>query len=381
MAVVADCTDTYGRAILRGVTRYANLQRRWLLYKDLTNALEAQLQWSKLDGGVFAGFSDQLFQTGRKRCRHAVYCSGAGDARKAPVVALDDIAAGVQAAEHLMNCGIEEFGFYGFKQDYKTAINRLDGFQTNLNAKGFSCAVCPIQMPTREERTSHTHRPKVIDWLRGLPKPVGILALDDTNASDLAEICLEADIGIPDHVAIVGVNNDDLLCESAWPPLSSVDADYSRMGYAAAAMLDRLMRGVKPATDERLILLPLLGVVQRQSTSTLAIKDPDLAEALRFIREHACDPCSVTDVLAQVPVGRRWLERQFVAQLDRTPHDEIARVRIETAQRLLHRPELDMLQIASRCGFAELKSFYVAFRKITNTTPAAYRRTSLVGNG
>jgi LacI family transcriptional regulator len=226
---------------------------------------------------------------------------------------------------------------------------------------------------------SHAHRPALIRWLRELPKPAGILALDDTNAHDLAEACLEGDIGVPDHVAIVGVNNDDLLCESAWPPLSSVEADYSRIGFLAARTLDRLFAGEELPPHERLMLLPPLGVVKRQSTSTLAIGDANLADAVRFIREHACDPCTVGDVLRAVPVGRRWLERQCVAQLGRTPHDEIARVRIEAAQRLLLRSELNMLQISSRCGFAELKSFYVAFSKVTGTTPAAYRRKALLG--
>src|SRR5204862_1563062 len=127
------------------------------------------------------------------------------------------------------------------------------------------------------------------------------------------------------------------------------------------------------------IRLPPVQVVQRVSTNILAVADADLGHAIRFIREHACDPCSVPDLLRAVPVSRRWLERQFTAQLGRTPHDEIARVRIETAQRLLQRPEMDMFEIASRCGFAELKGFYSAFRKVTGTTPAAYRRSALIG--
>jgi LacI family transcriptional regulator len=349
------------------------------LYKDTEKVVDIQQQWPELDGGIFGGISPALFDQGRKQCRHVVMCSGGGDPSISPVVALDDRAAGAQAAAHLLSCGLESFGYYGVKPDFKTASNRLQAFRETITSKGFPCSVCPMAVPTPEQRASHLHRPILIDWLRQLPTPVGILALDDTNAHDLAEACLEAGISVPDRVAIVGVNNDDLLCESAWPPLSSVEADYSRMGYVAAGILDRLMSGETLSGNERLVLLPPLGVVRRQSTTTLAIKDPHLADALRFIREHACDPCTVTDVLRHVPVGRRWLERQFVAQLGRTPHDEISRVRMEAAQRLLQRPELNMLEIASRCGFAELKSFYLAFRKASDTTPAAYRRTSLVG--
>jgi LacI family transcriptional regulator len=204
-----------------------------------------------------------------------------------------------------------------------------------------------------------------------------MLALDDTNAHDLAEACLEANIGVPDHVAIVGVNDDDLLCDSAWPPLSSVNADYSRMGFTAAKLLDGLLAGNALAGAERLVLLPPLGVVQRQSTSVLAVADENLVEAIRFIREHACEPCTVDDVLYKVPVGRRWLERAFATHLGRTPKEEITRVRIETARRFLGQTDLPILEIATRCGYQELKSFYTAFGNVTGTTPAAYRRETL----
>jgi len=193
-------------------------------------------------------------------------------------------------------------------------------------------------------------------------------------AHDLAETCLEAQIAVPDQVAIIGVNNDEFLCESAWPPLSSVSADFVRVGYAAAKMLDRLLQGETLKDEQREHLLPPLGVVQRQSTSMLAVKDPDLATAIWFIREHACDPCSVADVLSFVPVGRRWLERQFVANIGRSPHHEILRVRVDTARRLLSEPDLSMQDVASRSGFREMKSFYRAFQMIAGSTPAKFRK-------
>ena len=157
------------------------------------------------------------------------------------------------------------------------------------------------------------------------------MAFDDSAADDLAGTCLEAGIAVPEQVAIVGTNNDELLCETAWPPLSSIVGDFARVGYVAAQLLDRMIRGETLSPEDRLVLLPPLGVMQRQSTDVLAVKDSDVADAIRFIREHACDPCSVKHVLHAVPVARRWLERQFLSQLGRTPHDEITRVRIETA--------------------------------------------------
>lgn len=206
------------------------------------------------------------------------------------------------------------------------------------------------------------------------------MASEDGVAHDLAAACQEAGIAVPDQVAIIGVDNDDLLCEAGWPPLSSIESDFARMGFQAAALLDRLLRGEKLAAEDCVIRLPPIGVVQRVSTSVLAVKDPALAEAVRFIREHACDPCSVDDVLREVAVGRRWLERQFVAQLGRTPHEEIVRVRIDNAKRLLVRPEFGVVHVAERCGFSKVQ-FMRAFRQLMGTTPAVYRRQTLRGHG
>jgi LacI family transcriptional regulator len=277
-----------------------------------------------------------------------------------------------------MNCRLERFAFYGTHSG-TVGGKRHAGFCAALEPRGYGCDVSGVAWPTGSSWLTHDHWPELIAWVRGLPKPVGIMAADDTVAHDLAAACVKADIPVPEQVAIIGVNNDDLLCEAAWPPLSSVEADYSRMGYFAAKLLDRLLAGEELAAGERLVLLPPLGVVQRQSTSVLAVDDPSLADALRFIRDHACDPCSVEDVLREVPVGRRWLERQFTTHFGRTPHDEITRVRIDTARRLLLQPDLGLPDVAERCGYSAIQNFTRTFRQMTGTTPGAYRRLALRG--
>ncbi|MGN6507360.1 MAG: substrate-binding domain-containing protein, partial [Tepidisphaeraceae bacterium] len=362
-------------AVLRGATQYANLQRRWLLRKELRHFLEARsVNWPKFDGAIFAGVPNELLELGRAQCKHVVICSGAADPRRGPVVRLDDEAAGALAARHLIECRLPRFSFYGLLGSRVSLNRRMLGFRREVQAQGKQFVECPLNRPTEAEWLSHMHRPALLAWLKGVPKPIGILAFDDSVAHDLADACVDADIGVPEQVAIIGINNDDLLCEGAWPPLSSVDPDYSRIGYAAAAMLDRLLSGESLSLPDRLIELPPIGVVQRQSTSLLAIADPDLALAIRFIREHACDPCSVQDLLRAVPVGRRWLERNFVSQIGRTPHEEITRVRIEAAQRLLASPAISIHQVAIKCGFFDVKNFYVTFRKQTGQTPGAYRK-------
>jgi LacI family transcriptional regulator len=214
----------------------------------------------------------------------------------------------------------------------------------------------------------------LIAWLSELPKPVGIFAVDDAFAHDLAAACQHADLGVPEHVAIIGVNNDDLLCVSAATPLSSVDPDFSRMGYGAARMLDRLLQGEKLSEAERHVFLPPVRVVRRQSTDVLAVDDPDVADALRYIREHACDPCSVDDVLGQVPTSRRRLERLFARKLGYSPAMEIARVQMEIAKQLLSQPDIKLPEVSRRCGFADQASFTRAFTRVVGMSPGAHRR-------
>lgn len=376
--MLVDGTSKYGRSILRGVTHYANLQRRWVLFKDLNRVLSPHGDWPAFDGLIHGGVSPETVARCYRACPNVVACSFSSDPMLSPVVAIDSHAAGAIAAQHLIDCRFRNFAFYGANTG-SVGQARLEGFRRTLAGHGFSAAECTVEAPSPDQRLSHSHRPPLIEWLRAQPKPLGVLAYDDVIAHDLAETCLEANIAVPEQVAIVGVNNDDLMCESAWPPLSSVDADHTQVGYEAAKILDRLLAGEQIIGPERRLLIPPLGVVKRQSTDLLSLEDEQLASAMRFIREHACNPCTVLDVLRAVPVNRRWLERQFVGRLGRTPHDEIRRVRIETAQRLLTQTDLTMPQIAARCGFEELKSFYFAFKHVTGTTPAACRRMQVPG--
>jgi LacI family transcriptional regulator len=376
VGLLIDGFSAYGRTILRGISRYANLQRRWLLFKELQRFMNDRSAWPQFDGIIVAGAPPDVFLFAREHCANVVMCSGGGDPKVTPVVALDEDAGAEMAAKHLIECRLERFAFYGNKNHVVYPV-RFAGFQKALEAAGYTCLECPVSAPGPDEWMMHAGRPALTRWLLEIPKPIGIMALDDSGAHDLAEACLEADIAVPEQVAIIGLNNDELMCECAWPPLSSVDPDYSRIGYAAAKILDRLLSGEKLGEYERMTRFPPIGVVARQSTNVLAISNPNLALAMRFIREHACQPCTVRDILQVVPVGRRWLEQQFTRHLGRSPHDEITRMRIETAERLLMEPDLSVDDIASRCGYAEIKSFYTAFRKVTKTTPAAYRRARI----
>ncbi|HEX8342587.1 MAG TPA: substrate-binding domain-containing protein [Tepidisphaeraceae bacterium] len=373
VALVADGTTGFGRAALRGAMRYANIKRRWQIHEELRNVHTLPVKdWPEFDGAILAGVAAELVQYVKRRSGHLIVCTGTGNPQDAPVASLNDYEVGVMAAEHLLDCRLTRFAYYGLSP-MQTSQNRHKGFVETIRTRGFECLDIGLGWLPPGQIMEHETLPKLVHWLRTVEKPIGIMAVDDSQAHDLATVCLEAEISVPDGVAIIGVNNDDLLCESTWPPISSVDGDYSRVGYAAASMLDRLLGGEKLVGEDRAVRLSPLRVVRRQSTDLLAISDPDVSEAVRYIREHACDPCNVEDVLAHVPVGRRWMERQFAKYLGRSPYDEILRVRVENAKRLLLMRELRLEEISARCGFSVVQQFRRAFLRATGKTPGAFR--------
>ncbi len=378
VGVVVDGVMGHGRALIRGVLRYANARRCWLLHEELRGGFSPEFQWPRCTGAIVSGGAAGVFDVVREKTRFIVQCTGGADSSIAPVVSADDQAVGVMAANHLMECRLVHYGFYGRARS-RFSLLRQQGFETALAAKKYACAVSPVEWPEVYLWTFRDHWPALQSWLKGLPKPVGILACDDMAAHDLAACCLHAGISVPEQIAIIGVNNDDLLCESSWPPISSVEVDFVHVGFLAAQTMHQLIENRRiPAGSKETLVAPK-GVARRMSSDVLAVSEPQLADAIRFIRHHACDPCTVKDVLRQVPVGRRWLERHFLEKVGRTPHDEIIRVRVENALRLLRHPEENIEHVSDICGFSAVPNMVRTFRQVLGYTPAAYRRQHMWG--
>ena len=181
---------------------------------------------------------------------------------------------------------------------------------------------------------------------------------------------------MPEEVAVIGVDNAETFCELCDPPLSSVVPDAERIGFEAAALLDRLMAGDVPNNPDRRI--PPVGVITRQSTDTLAMDDPLIARAARFIREHACQGIGVSDVLAALPVSRSVLERGFRRRLGHSPQEEIRPVRLRRIQRLLTETDWPLARIAEMTGYEHPEYMMVQFKRVVGETPSEWRSR---GNG
>lgn len=375
IGIIADGVTVSGRDIIQGATEYISAHRQWDVHGVLRRTVAQTTDWPPFDGAITAGLPSDVFDAICARSRYVISCSSSTVSAKAFTVCLDSVAAGKMGAEHLIECGLQHFSYYGVSH-LLPSVNRAKGFVSAVNEHKLSYIPCPFEYSGLEQPAQGQPWVELADWLKTLPKPIGILAFDDAAGYYLTAACRYASINVPEHIAILGVNNDTLFCEIACTPLSSIEAGFTRVGFTAARLLDRLLRGERVSESERVLRLPPLGVVKRLSTDLLAVNDPPVADAVKFIREHACDPCSVDDVAHSCAISRRLLEQRFAKKLGRTPGEEIMRIRMETAKRLLRRPELRLREIANLCGFSDDSTFVRAFHHVSGATPIAYRRSA-----
>jgi LacI family transcriptional regulator len=205
-----------------------------------------------------------------------------------------------------------------------------------------------------------------------LPKPIGLFACSDEQGRRVLEACQAANVHVPDDVALVAVDNDEILCDLCNPPMSSIALNTQKAGFEAAIELDRMMTGKKPKRQE--IIVEPLRVVERQSSEVLAIEDRDVAMALRFIREHAADPIRVADVLNEVPMSRRAMESRFRTVLGRSPNAEIVRTHVERAKMLLTTTSMGISWVAVNSGFATPDYMTYVFQRATGMKPLQFRK-------
>jgi LacI family transcriptional regulator len=289
-----------------------------------------------------------------------------------PMVSADNDAVARLGFTHLWEKGLRQFGYCGLVPQYRSIDRRGEAFCGLAEAVGCGCAVFPARRPGLRVLDWEAEEEEIAAWLKELPKPVGVMACCDERGFQVVGACRHAGLRVPEEVAVLGVDNDPVLCEMCLPPLSSIDLDAPRVGYQAAALLDGLMHGAKPPC--RPVLVPPRKLVARLSTDVLAVADPEVAAALRFFRAHACDGIGVRDVLEHVSVSQRVLERKFRQVVRRTPKAELLRVQVARAQELLAESDLSLKVVAERCGFASERYFSDALYRLTGTRPGAFRR-------
>lgn len=365
IGVIADFTTSYGRQTLWGIGRYCRQINPWTV-NPLPLAAWDRIAHTK-------DFNGLIVQANEPAIAQAIVNWGVPSVNIAdnfpnhplPTVCSDHQQIGRLACEHFLNRGFKSLAYFGERAQWY-AQQRGEGFLTLARRQKVQLSEFWGSFDGLPEQREARMR------LRSLPRPVGVLACNDRWGWRLSLECQAAGLRIPEDVAIVGVDNDVIMCQLCQPPLSSVATPSVRIGYEAAALLDRLMKGQSPPTQP--IVLQPNGVITRQSSDILAVDDDLIVEALAFIREHAAEPINVASVVQSLAVSRRRLEQRFRLVLGRTVAEEIRHVRIERARKLLSTTDVSLSAIALECGFSDAPRLTKVFRRETGTTPSEFRQ-------
>jgi len=374
VALLIETSNAYARGLLGGVVAYMRENKPWSIYLAEHRRGDVPPVWlTKWSGdGIIARVENRAIARVLASLRVPVVDVSAARLLPAiPWVETDDKAFAQLAAGHLIERGFKNFGFCGDNR-FNWSKWRSEHYLRIVSEAGYRCFIYQSKRPRRKDDEDSPE--DLAAWIEGLPKPVGIMACYDLRGMQALDACRRRNIAVPDEVAVIGVDNDEVLCSLSDPPLSSVIPDTHRTGYEAAAVLDGMMAGKKVGSIDNLI--PPLGVATRQSTDVLAIEDLNVVRAVRFIREHACDGINVSDVLAAVPQSRRVLESRFSKLLGRTPHEEILLVQMNRIKELLSQTDLSLEEIAERTGFGHHEYLSVVFKREIGIPPGKYRQQS-----
>lgn len=381
VALLIESSRIYGRGILRGIAKYA-LRGQWSCFieeRELHSGIPAWLKNWK-GHGIIARIEDRQMAADLARLGHPVVdVLGNAPFKGIPAFDTDARAAAKMAADFFLQAGFHHFGFCGYRE-IPFSERREIAYSDYLSQKGKKIRVFAQPLP----RGSHSHIraierrglstvQSIAAWLKKQPRPLALFACNDVRAQQVLNACRESGIRVPEEVAVMGVDNDDVLCSLCYPPLTSLEPDTERIGYEAAKLLDRMMLGRR--LHDELSMVPPVRVVERMSTDVTAIEDPITVRAVRFIRDHMGSGIAVKDVLAHVNRSRTDIEQRFRRWLKCSIHSEIHRLRMERVRGLLRSTDLNLNQVAAQSGFATSAHLCRLFQHHFQQTPTQYRKS------
>lgn len=386
VALLVESSRGYGRGILWGVAKFAREHGPWSIFFQDLNLCDDTPAWLKswCGEGIISRLENPDVVGVIQRLKvPAVYLRRVHSNCGMPSILADNFAIARLCFEHLKERGFRHFGFCGFNgADYSD--QRQDGFVAAVQQAGSRCHVYLDAAPpgtgdtTQYEGRGLKDGAAVAHWIKNLPKPIGLMACNDMRGQQVLDACRAINVASPEEMAVIGVDNDDVLCHLSDPPLSSVVPGAERIGYDAASLLARMMAGAKVPGRE--IFVPPGGIITRRSTDVLAMDDKQIAAAARFIREHACEGIDVSDVLRAVPMSRSTLDRRFMKLLGRSPKDEILRIRLHRVQQLLAETDFPLSLIAEKVGLEHVEHLSRVFKNRMKMTPSQFRSQSLAEN-
>jgi LacI family transcriptional regulator len=377
VALVMSLNKRFDRKVIEGVTRFVRESGNWSVFLEDDPAAKVP----DFDRGHFEGVIADLDDP--RIPRHVAGLDlpivGIGAIRDdcrldlaISTVNTNNQRIAVLAAEHLLDRGLQHFAYCGTRSHTLDPWNRQrrEAFLDHLRKSGRECSA-----HTGRFSASHSWeqvQKQLADWLAKLPKPMGLLAANDARARHVLEACRRSRLRVPDDVAVMGVDNDELICNLACPPLTSIAQGTEEIGYQAARLLDRMMR--RPARKITHRVIDPIAVITRESTDMVATEDPVVSNGLYYIRQHACRGLSVAEVARETGVSRSTLASRFKQIAGRTVHNEIRRVQLSKACELLATTDLALDRVASRAGFGNAQYMNAVFRRKLKQTPGRYRR-------
>ena len=376
VAVLVDTSTTWGHRLHVGIHSYERKYGSWQLFvepRGLEEKLRLPTGWR--GHGIIARIGNVPMAKELAALRVPVVNVSVIQLPGVdfPRVTTDQSASARLAAQHFLERGFKHFAYFSllglsFVADHQKA------FADAVAKAGGDFAFMAVKPYVGTEPDWNLDLAKLGQWLKNLPKPVGVLTWNATSAREIIYACQIAGLLIPEEVAVLSGLDDELLCNLSQVPISGTLVAAETIGHKAARLLDQLMRG-RPAPKHPELITPS-GVATRQSTDTLAINDATLVKAMSFIRQNAAQPIQVTDVARQSGVSRRALERRFVEVLGRTPAVEIRRMHFERAKRLLAETDMPIPEVAEAAGFGSHTYMAYIFRQEINTTPKDFRQNA-----
>ena len=373
VALFVETSQVSGRDILKGIAQYTREHSSWSLHHEPRSLEECFPRWLENWGGqgLIASIQNpQVAKSIRSSGIPTVDVLGLLKNTGLPVVHVDNEKIAELAVEHFQERGFENAAYYG-GNDKSGSEERGQAFQALWRGRN-KISFFEKASEEGEEQTWENQGAPIADWLRNLPKPCGVFVCSDQKGLEILEAANRAGLDVPEELAVLGVDNDETLCNLGNPPLSSIAAAHDQVGYQAAARLNQLMQGA-----EKTVLSSKVNpsrVITRQSTETIAVRDPAIAKALQYIRTRAGDDFGVDHVVKHTGLSRSVLQRRFREFLGQTVHQQILKSRIQRARELITETDLSLTQIAERGGFKHQEYMGAVFKKHLGKTPAEYRR-------
>lgn len=381
LILLSDFTESFSYNLLKGVLAYSKSHEPWVVCRmppsyKLTYGIEGVLKWAKTwqaDAIIGRFDNDDNVELFRQHGIIAIAQDYKARFENIPNITGDYRKTGKMAAEFFLNKGFQHFAFYGYR-DTVWSQERCEGFYECIAERGFGNNFHAYQEQSLDDLWFY-EAPPLLSWLKSLPHPTALMACDDNQGNRITEICKVNNIKVPDKIAILGVDNDEIICNLSDPPLSSISHNIVRGGFEAAELIDRLLNDEENnRQDMQDVVIQPINIVNRLSTDFYSTTDMHIHTALKYIHQNIASNITVSDIVKQVPLSRRLLEIRFKQVTQQSIHKYIFNLRMERFAQLLLASDAPIADVAEQVGINNLKNLSRQFKTLKKVSPNEYRK-------